>query len=80
MKNLFEVITTNSAGRAYGVIFDDQEKARAYGKTMKAAGYKVEPSRAFMPENDLAAALMDAADFYEDSALIEASKAAGWNL
>ncbi len=75
MTTLYEVITTDKAGRAYGITFSDPATARAYTAIMAANGYDVDPSPPFNAETSLSYALKDAANFYEDSALSDRAAA-----
>lgn len=67
--DLWEVITTDAAGRAYGMTFHDDSTARAYARTMRREGYDADASPVFGTEASLTAALSSAASFYEDAAL-----------
>lgn len=65
--NLWEVITDNAAGRAFGMTFHNDGTARAYARAMRRLGYTAETSPVFHTEPNLDAALESAARFYDDS-------------
>lgn len=67
---LYEVITTDAEGRAYGMTFHDKWTALAYALAVRRLDYAADVSPAFETEANLTAALQSAATFYADHRII----------
>lgn len=69
--DLWEVISTNADGAAFGQTFHSEQTAAAYTRTMQAKGYSADMSPAFNTQPDLKTALQNAASFYDRDELAE---------
>jgi hypothetical protein len=63
-KGVWEVITTDTKGRAYGVMFATQEAADSYAEAMRNAGYQVDPFEEIGTTTQAEDGLAEARDFY----------------
>lgn len=66
-KGVWEVITTDTKGRAYGVMFATQEAADSYAEAMQSAGYQVDPFEEIGTTTKAEDGLAEARDFYANA-------------